>query len=250
MTVSQGDFAAALLDPGHAVPKGLIGPGGTPAGRRFAVYRNNVAVSLTEALRTAFPVVKKLVGDEFFNAMAGIYLRAHPPSSPLMMFYGKEMPGFLEAFEPVRHLGYLPDIARLELALRACYHAADAAPIDPGDLARISPGELLDLRMTLAPALGCVASQWPIHAIWKQNMEEGPRPEMRAETLLLTRPDLDPVLRVISPEQSRFISALGHGECLGSAMDQAGGTFDLSATLGLLLTDAAIVGLSIKDAAQ
>ncbi len=49
MTVTQDQFTAAVLDPSASVPATLIGPDGGPAARRFDVYRNNVAVSLTEA---------------------------------------------------------------------------------------------------------------------------------------------------------------------------------------------------------
>ena len=124
MSTSQTQFRQAVLDPRAAIPEGLTGPAQRPAGRRFSVYRNNVAVSLAEALETAFPAVRKITGDEFFRAMAGVYLRAHPPASPILSQYGAEMPAFLTTSPPVKHLAYLPDVARLELALRAAYHAA------------------------------------------------------------------------------------------------------------------------------
>ena len=83
-----GLFARALLDPEAEVPWGLTDPEGRPAPKRFSVYRNNVASSLTRALEAAFPTVRKLVGDEFFAAMAGVFLRAHPPQSRMLMLYG------------------------------------------------------------------------------------------------------------------------------------------------------------------
>ena len=43
-------FAAALLDPGLPPPEGLITWNGSDPVRRFAVYRNNVIVSLVDAL--------------------------------------------------------------------------------------------------------------------------------------------------------------------------------------------------------
>jgi len=56
--------------------------------RRFAVYRNNLAVGLVSALATRFPVVKRLVGDEFFRAMAHADASVDLPRPPLMMYYG------------------------------------------------------------------------------------------------------------------------------------------------------------------
>ena len=83
--MSQAQFAQALLDPVAEVPAGLVDPLGRPAPKRFSVYRNNVASSLTRALEAAFPTVRKLVGDEFFAAMAVVFLRSHPPTSPKRM---------------------------------------------------------------------------------------------------------------------------------------------------------------------
>ena len=135
--MKQSAFAQALLDPDAAVPEGVVGPDGRPDAKRFAVYRNNVASSLTRALEAAFPVVQKLVGTEFFGAMAQIYLRAHPPLDRRLMLYGQSFPAFLEGFPPVAQLGYLPDVARLEQAMRESYHAADSMPIAPDALAQL-----------------------------------------------------------------------------------------------------------------
>ena len=134
MMSGQDQFRAALLDPGLPVPQGLQDAQGRPAGKRFDVYRNNVVVGLIEALATAFPVIEKLLGAENFRVLAGAYVRAYPPRSALMMFYGDHLPAFLQGFEPVADLGYLPDVARLELAIRRCYHAADAIPVNPQSL--------------------------------------------------------------------------------------------------------------------
>ena len=80
----QSAFAEALLDPDRPLPAGIIDPDGAPAPKRFAVYRNNVTVSLIEALAAGFPVVQRIVGEEFFGAMACEFVRAHPPGSPLV----------------------------------------------------------------------------------------------------------------------------------------------------------------------
>ncbi len=247
MIVNQTEFRAALLDPARDRPEGLLDGAGRSAGRRFDVYRNNVAVSLTEALETAFPVVARLLGDQNFRVLAGVFLRQHPPASPLMMYYGSAMPEFLKSFEPTSRIGYLPDVARLELALRESYHAADREPIDPQRLQKIDPVDLLGSKIGLAPSLRLIRSPWPLHSVWLFNVEPGaPKPVMRAEDVVVLRNDLDPTPHLLLPGGASFLSALLDGLTLGEAVDTAtteSTEFDLSSTLALLIGAGAITSL-------
>lgn len=250
MSVSQADFTRAMMDAGQPVPEGLTDHVGEPAGRRFSVYRNNVAASLTEAMHSAFPVIAKLLGKQNMDGLAGIYLRQHPPSSPLMMFYGEHFPAFLEGMEQLRHLGYLGDVARLELALRRAYHAADAAPIAPETLGALPPDALLNTRLALAPAVQVLRSPWPIHAIWRYNTEDGaPKPAPQAQDVLITRPEFDPIPQNLPPAGAVWIRALMAGATIGEAMEHAAAedeAFDLGSTLALLLQGGAVTGLDSK----
>ena len=246
MIVDEGTFRRAILSPEVARPDGLSDGSGQPAGRRFDVYRNNVAVSLTEALETAFPVIWKLVGDANFKLLAGAFLRQHPPSSPLMMFYGAEMPEYLSSFGPTANLGYLPDVARLELALRESYHAADADPMDPARLQALPPERLLASTISLAPSLRLIRSRWPIHAIWAFNMADGPKPQAAAEDVAVLRADMDPEPVLLPPGGGAFLAALLDGATLGAAIESATGEvedFDLSPTLAILIGAHAITDL-------
>jgi len=246
MTVTQPAFVAALMDPARPVPDGIVDPDGAPTPKRFAVYRNNVAVSLSDALEAAFPVVRRMIGPTNFRNIAGVFLRQHPPETPLMMFYGAAFPGFLAAFPPLAKYPYLPDMARLELALRSAYHAADAAPLPPDTLAAIPPEALAETRLALAPATQVLISDWPLHGLYRFNTEEGlPRPPMAPECALITRPDLDPMIDPIPAPAARLTAALLRGETLGQAAEAAGDGLDLGAILGLLLSRNALTGKTL-----
>ncbi len=241
MTVTQTAFKAAMLDPAAAVPTGIVNPDGAAASKRFDVYRNNVAVSLSDALEAAFPVVRKLLGDEFFRAMAGVFLRKHPPKSPLMMFYGDAMPQFLGRFEPTKKFGYLPDIAKVELAIRHAYHAADATSADAQAFGTLAPDALMGTKLRLAPATQTVTSDYPIHAIYRANTQtDAPKPVMQAEAVLITRAGFDPEIHHINAAAATCIEALMKGQSLGQAMAIADDTLDLGAVLGLLLAQGAV----------
>ena len=245
--VTQDMFRACLLDGAHPVPEGLIDSDNRPAGRRFNVYRNNVAVSLTEALREGFPVITKLLGQQNMDGLAGLYLRAHPPSSPLMMFYGDHFPDFIAGLSQLSHLGYLPDVARLELAMRRAYHAADSTAMDPAKLGDLTPEALMTTRFRLAPSVQLIRSPWPIHAIWRFNTEDGaPSPTAQAEDVIILRAEFDPLPHLLPPGGGAFIDALLSDAPLGQAHEaalQAAPDFDPGPCLALLLQHNAITSL-------
>jgi hypothetical protein len=121
-------FAEALLARDFDCPPGLRTWNGSDPGTRFAVYRNNLVVSLVDALADTYPVVQEMVGVEFFRAMAREFVRVQPPASPVLAHYGAGFAEFIEDFPPAAGLPYLPDLARLELMRVEVYHAADDAP--------------------------------------------------------------------------------------------------------------------------
>lgn len=245
----QSEFRIALLDPDHQVPVDLKDALGRHAGRRFDVYRNNIAVSLTEALESGFPAIVKLLGKKNFKAISGVYLRQSPPDYPMMMHYGASFPDFLRSFEPLAHLGYLGDVGDLELALRRSYHARDSEAVDGNILARVPPEQLENLRLDLAPCVEVITSPWPVHDIWAFNMiENAPKPTAVAQDVLVSRVNFDPKPDVLPQGGAVFVTALQSGASLGAASAQASAEtsdFDLSAALALLLTGNAITNATI-----
>jgi hypothetical protein len=166
------DFARAVLDASAEVPAPLTRQtGGTPS-RRFGVYRNNVYASLIEALTGRFPVVARLVGDEFFRGMARVYIERDPPRSPVLLCYGEGFPAFVAQFPPAVAVPYLADVARLEWAWHAAYHTADAAPLSLAALKKAAGGAE-DVALTLHPSLSVVRSAWPVITIWQINAADG-----------------------------------------------------------------------------
>ncbi len=197
----QADFAAALLDG--------VGP------PRMAVYRANVFGNWGAALGGAYPVVRRIVGAQFFDAMARDYARAHPSQSGDLHEYGAQLAGFLEAYAHTQDLPYLPDVARLEwLAHRACY-AADTAPFDFS-----RPTEV-----RLAPACALLESEWPLTRIWAAH-QEGGEPESvdlgaGPDRVLVHRPGWRVEVCSLRPGDYRFLQRLGSGAGLGPALEAA-----------------------------
>jgi hypothetical protein len=252
----QSEFALAILDPARPVPHGVIGPDGEPSARRFAVYRNNVVVGLRDALAAAFPVVRRIVGAEFFAAMARVYVTREPPASPIMLAYGKGFPDFIGSFGPASGVRYLRDVARLERAwLESCY-ASEARPLPTEVFATIAPQDIEGLRFRLHPSVRLVQSPFPVLSIWRTNLPESEPISIdltRAEAVLIVRPDAEVEIHSLTAGGVAFIRALGADASIVGATRaamMADRCFDLSDNLAGLFRANAVVDYLISDRAD
>lgn len=257
IALRQRAFAEAILDPARPVPPGLVGPDGEPSARRFAVYRNNVVTGLIEALKHAFPAVLRIVGHEFFSAMARLYIVRQPPPSPIMLGYGASFPDFVRTFGPGAALPYLSDVARLERAWLEAYHAAEARPIDRVPFLTVDRSKLPRLRFTLHPAVRIVRSSFPAVRIWQMNTGDSVPAAVDidggGEDALVTRPEAEVEVRVLPAGAAAFIGVLGSGAPIIEATKAAlhdDPSFDLAGALTGLLAARAIAGWSLREEAS
>ncbi len=242
----QNNFARALLDRELPVPAGVVAHNSARPEARFAIYRNNMMVSLLGVLEDRFPATCRIVGEEFFRAAARSFIAAEPPRSPIMMFYGDAFPSYLAEFEPARSVPYLADVARLEAARTRAYHAADGKPLARDAFAAVPLEALAGMRFTLHPSLEIVSSPYPIVTIYAMNsgeMEPAPITDWRAEDALIVRPEYGVEVRRISAGARIFLQRLANNKPLGEAAgaaSTAGAGFDLAASLAALFSGLAI----------
>ncbi|WP_332762385.1 DNA-binding domain-containing protein [Pseudomonas koreensis] len=248
---TQSAFAAALIDTGLPCPDGLRSANGADPASRFAVYRNNVQASLVNALADSYPVVQQLVGDEFFRAMAAVFIRSQPPKSPLMSRYGETFADFIAQFEPIAGVPYVADVARLEYLRVLAYHAADAQPIRPAHVsaALAHPQTLGGLAFGLHPSLHLLDSAFAVVAIWAAHQQAQSLAGIglnQGQHALVLRNGLDVEVFALEAGASVFIRHLNNGEPLLAAAENSP-PFDLAQTLALLIAHNAIIQLSYKE---
>jgi hypothetical protein len=240
-------FTPALLDPEREPPAIVSGPNGKAAGKRYNVYRNNITVSLINALAAAFPAAQRITGVDFFRAMARFHVRATPPTSPLLFEYGHDFPDFIERYEYAQPMPWLADVARIERAWLDAYHAADAEPLTPQDLASIPPKQLADIVLTPHPATRIVRSRFPAVSIFAVNRKDSPVSPIDAtepEDALVTRPRLEVAVRRLPPGGAVFLLCLVSGETLGTAAGAAfadNPEFDLPANIAGMIEAGAFI---------
>lgn len=252
---SQTAFANALLNSELPCPGGLTTWNGSDPAIRFAVYRNNVVVSLIDALADTYPVVQELVGTEFFRAMASVFAKANPPRSTVMAYYGRDFAEFVASFPPAASVPYLADIARLEMAQVLAYHAADVPPIQPETLqaALAKPEQMVSLRLVLHPSVQFIASPFAVFSIWTAHQNSQSRSSLDpdvAQAVLVFRNSLDVDTLELTAGVGQFVRALQNSQTLLDAANTASCSdfkFDLPQCLALLLRLQLITHITIGD---
>ena len=222
----QKAFSDALFTPDEAPPEPLARANGGRVDEAFNVYRNNVAVSLAEAVRAAYPVTSQLLGEGLSKQIGLAFARAHPPRSPVMALYGEGFEAFLANHPVAKQKPFLVDMARLEWAWREAYHTAAAAPLTLGMLAAADPEKLDGMRLVPHPAARLIGSRFPvgtIYAIESGISDADPQTVdlRRAETVLVVRPEIKVGVHLISEGGARFFKASADGTSLGDAAAMA-----------------------------
>lgn len=126
-------------------------PPGDGIGTRLDIYRSGYLARLVEAIESDYPALRRILGEGAFGSLVGRYARACPPRSFDIGRAGDRLPVFLDQDPLTRDLPFLPDLARLEWALRVAFVAPDATPLAWEDLGAIDPEAVADTAFRLLP---------------------------------------------------------------------------------------------------
>lgn len=230
-----------------------MGPRGKGAVKRYNVYRNNVTVSLIDALVAIYPAVQRITGTDFFRAMARFHVRATPPTSPLLFEYGRDFPAFIEGYKYAQDMPWLGDVARIERAWLDAYHAPDGPALPAATLAQVPDDRLGDIIFRAHPATRIVRSAYPAVAIFAMNRGDGPATSLKssaAEDALITRPDMEVDVRLLPPGNATFLASLINGATLAEAasiaLDETS-MFDLTASIAGMIEAGIFTTLYLGD---
>lgn len=168
----QQRFAESLFDEQSRGFTEQIRANGIGATGRLRVYRNNVFASLTSALTACYPVVQRLVGEDFFNFVARRYVREYPSRSGNLHDYGSHFAEFLDGLPNATELPYLAEVAQLEWAYQYVYHAAEPRAMDVDEMSRLPPDRYGALRFDLHPASQLLTTKYPVLRIWQINQPD------------------------------------------------------------------------------
>ncbi len=207
---------------------------------RIAIYRNNVREGFRKALALEFPVIERLVGEDYFRQLALSFLAQHPSRSGDLHPIGEPFSQFLHSRFENTPYAYMTDVATLEWSYQQSLIAADAPQFDITIL-RDTPTEAYgQLRFSLHPACGLVRSRYPVMRIWAANQAESTGDEVvdlssGADFILLRRAAYGVEMRRVAEADFAILQEFSRQHPLGDALEQAlalDPEFDLGEALG------------------
>jgi hypothetical protein len=194
-------------------------------GARLGIYASAYVSRLTEALAHNFPALAKLLGPQDFATLARAYIAAHESRHFSVRWYGGALAEFLATETRYAQAPLLAELARWEWAVASAFDAADAEPIDGGELARIAPDEWARLRFTWHPSVQVLDHAWNAPQIWKALTQDAQRPAAEVagapQPWLVWRRHLDVRFRSLDAAEAAAIRASGSGATFGEICERA-----------------------------
>jgi hypothetical protein len=228
----QRAFAAALFDGATDCLAALVRGDGIDPHDRLGLYRHTVQENFRHALAVGFPVMLRLVGEDYFRGLAIDYQAAAPSRSGDLHHAGAGFAEFLRARHAATRYAYFADVAALEWAHGEVLIAADPPPLARvlERLAAWPEDRHAELHFRALPSARLLHSEFPVLRIWLAN-QDPPTDETKdevidlsagTERLLVCRgPDGGVEFHRLDAASFAFAAALVAGRSLGEADEAA-----------------------------
>lgn len=201
-----------------------------PAPDRMHVYWNAYFARLLECLRSEFPTLHSVLGDDAFDELARGYLEAHPPQSYTLSQLGATFSHYLAATRPPRvddapdWADFLIDLAAYEWTLSEVFDGPGSeglAAFSAAEIATVPADRWLECTFVIAPCLKLRSYRFPVHlshaAVRSGETLAMPRPE--ASHVAVTRRNYIVRHHALGRDEFRLLELLGSGTSLGDALN-------------------------------
>lgn len=205
LAVLQAALQERVLRGGRMIEP-LVAGDPRDVGSRLAVYEHAFRARLTEALAASYPVLRKLLGNEAFEAAASACIASEPPTQASIRWYGAHLHRQLGA----KH----EELARWEWLLAEVFDAADDTAMTAADLAAVAAADWPALRLRLHRTVRFFESKTNAVACWKAASEGAPAPapvSAAPMSWVVWRRDLTVLFRSTPPDEARALADLARG---------------------------------------
>jgi hypothetical protein len=211
VTAPEG-VAKALADRGLSVAdldQTIVGDARLGAVDRLDVYANMYFFRLRDVLADDYSKVAAALGESAFHNLVTDYLLACRPAHPSINRAGNRLPGFLGDHPLSRERPWLPALALLERTHNELFDGPDAETLSLDDVQAMAPPELMALRLQPIPCHRVVAHGYALDDLWFALEDSAPDTVAATpETLLVWRPELDVLHRVLPEDEAQLLARL------------------------------------------
>lgn len=193
-------------------------------GERFATYADGYRIRLTEALRSNYPVLHQVLGDDEFAELAERFLEAEPSATPSIRWFGSRLHAFVARDPDALPHPALADLVAFEWALGLAFDAANVAAVDGQELAATRPADWHALRFALHPSATLLQLDWAVEPIARA-LKDDPdaataEPEASEHAVLTWRRGLEALWRSVDDREALALRRLDAGASFGELCEE------------------------------
>lgn len=218
----------------------------------MSIYKNNIAVTLLQALKSTYPLVNKLLGNDFFICMAKGYIQKYPSRSGNLSDYGEYFSEYLSNQPSLSTLDYVFEVAQFEWICNSLFAVTDHPPLDKNKLASFQKEKYDDICFVLNSAARLIQCRYPLIKIIElcQNEQaDNINLEKDVSNLLILRCEFEMMLFLLTNAEFTFLTALDNNQTLSNALNLAiamDANFKLDEKLPFWIENKTIVDCYIK----
>jgi hypothetical protein len=205
---------------------------------RLSIYQNAYFARLIECMRSIYPMLRRTIGDDAFDALAVGYLQTCPSRSYTLDRLGDEFPQFLDQTRPDRDEtgepseewpDFLRELAELEWAIGKVFDGPGIEhqpTLSAEQLSAVDPSEWFNIRLTPAGCLRTMAFRFPVNDYFTALRELSPDteppafPSAESSWLALSRRDFIVRRHALEYRQYDLLTSLIDGCTIGEAIER------------------------------
>ena len=195
----------------------IVKPDDMSAEDRLRVYQNAYYLRLVEILEDVFPVMRKIMGANPFEAMIRDYLSAYSSHHFSVMMVGEHLPTFLTNASGCDPAYF--ELAAFEWAMHQSTMAKDEPKLNLEDLAKLPPEKWADLQLKLHPSVISVNCRYNTltrcQAIDEKEKDPGAWVLDTPSTALIWRKEHEVYFFSMTPEQAHLFQGIKAQEKFG-----------------------------------
>lgn len=219
----QHDFQDYVLGKRKRVVRAVRSSSRREAVAGMDVYARAYELRLLEVLRTDFPALRALAGDDVFETVGRAYIRAHPSDSPNARWFGKRFAPFLAQGGSSPPSDVMAEMARFEWAMGLAFDAPDRTALSMDQLARIPHESFAGATFMLHPSVQRIALKWNVPAFWKAIESKADPPSLTAAPepvqWVVWRPQLATYFRSVESDETLALNAVAEERTFGAVCE-------------------------------